>query len=107
MSDIQDEIERLESRMDALRDEAEYSRKAILVSRAAVVAGLLGAFGVWLLRDWSATVLLVSIAAVIGGLIGMGANRTTRQEAVEELARCRAQRDALIDLLAPQPPAWS
>ena len=88
--------------MDDLRDRIESCRKAILLSRAGVaVAGAalaLALFGV--VR--STPLLLLAMAGVLAGLVGAGSNRTTAQQAQADLASCRAERDALIDGLAPR-----
>lgn len=98
----QAEIERLEARMDTLRDQIESCRKAIMLSRIglAVAAGLF----FLILAGWmrSTPALLLAIAGAMAGLVGMGSNRTTADQARATLAACRAERDALIDGLAPR-----
>jgi len=98
----QAEVERLETRMDELRDAIESCRKAILLSQvtlaAAGVVFALALFG--LIR--SLPVLLLAIAGAMAGFVGIGSNRTTAEQARAELAACRAERDALIDGLAPR-----
>lgn len=103
MVDDGTDIARLEARIDALRDEIEYCRKAILISRVAVVAGGLSTVAAFLGLYWSAPLFFLSIAAVIGGLIGMGANRTTRDQAKAELAERQAERNLMIDALTLRP----
>ena len=98
----QAEIERLEGRMDELRDQIESCRKAIMVSRIALLlaGGLFVALLFGLVR--STPLLLLAIAGALAGFVGMGSNRTTAEQARVELAACRAERDALIDGLAPR-----
>lgn len=83
--------------MDALRDEIETCRKAILISRAAIAAGaawiVLAAFGF----VGSTAGLLLSIAACLGGFVGLGSNGTSQRQARAELAQLKSERDALID----------
>ncbi|MDE2364337.1 MAG: hypothetical protein KGM42_16800 [Hyphomicrobiales bacterium] len=94
-----DQIAALEARIDALRDEIENCRKAILISRAAIIAG-----GLWLaltLIGFSASTagFFLAVAAVLGGIVGAGSNLTSQRNARAELARCKSERDALIDAL--------
>lgn len=98
----QAEIERLEARMDELRDRIESCRKAIMLSRLALMAAaaLLGFVLFGVVR--STPLLLLAIAGMLAGFVGMGSNRTTAEQARAELATCRAERDALIDGLAPR-----
>lgn len=94
-----DPIAALESRIDALHDEIETCRKAILLSRVALACG--GAWLVVTLLGFSRSTpgLLLAIAACLGGFIGAGANHTTQRNAQAELAQRKAERDALIDEL--------
>ena len=99
---VQAEIERLEARMDELRDRIESCRKAIMLSRFAVAlaAALFISLLIGLTR--STPMLLLAIASALAGFVGMGSNRTTAELARAELATCRAARDGLIDALAPR-----
>ena len=98
----QAEIERLEARMDALRDRLESCRKAIMLSRLLLAAA--GALFLALLLGLakSTPALLLAIAGALAGMVGIGSNRTTAEQARAELAACRAERDGLIDALAPR-----
>lgn len=91
------DIAAIEARMDALRDEIETCRKAIIVSRAAIGGGaawvIAAAFGL----TGSTIGLLLAIAACLGGFVGIGSNATTQQQARTELAQLKAERDSLID----------
>ncbi len=99
---VQAEIERLEARIDELRDRIESCRKAIMLSQGALglsaLVFVLVAFG--LIRSMPA--LLLAIAGTMAGFVGMGSNRTTAEQARGELVTCRAERDGLIDGLAPR-----
>ncbi|MFT4098957.1 MAG: hypothetical protein QM651_17690 [Rhodoblastus sp.] len=88
--------------MDQLRDRIESCRKAIMLSRFALgaAAAMFAALLLGLLN--STTALLIAIAGALAGLVGMGSNRSTAEQARAELAACRAERDALIDSLAPR-----
>ncbi len=95
----QDDIARLEAQIDRLRDEIEFCRKAIFLSRltmliggAWIVGALIGALG-------STIGFFLAIAAALGGFVGTGSNTTTRDEAKVELARLEDERNARIDRL--------
>ena len=95
----QDDIARLEAQIDRLRDEIEFCRKAIFLSRltmliggAWIVGALIGALG-------STIGFFLAVAAALGGIVGLGSNTTTRDEAKMELARLEDERNARIDRL--------
>ncbi len=94
-----DPIAALEERIDALHDEIETCRKAILLSRLAFAAGALWLAATLFGLVHSTIGALLAVAACLGGMIGAGANATTRRAAAAELAQRRAERDALIDAL--------
>ena len=83
--------------MDALRDEIESCRKAILVSRVAIGAGAVWLAAALLGLVWSKVGLLLAVAACLGGFVGLGSNTTSAHQAQDALAQCKAERDALID----------
>ena len=95
--DPEPDIARLEARIDALRDEIESCRKAILVSRVALAAGCLWVLVFLIGLTGSIVGFLLAVAACLGGIVGAGSNVTTRAQAEAELAQCKAERDALID----------
>jgi hypothetical protein len=93
----QDEIARLEARIEELEAKLENCRKVSLAARIAVGAGVAifcAALAGVIVFD-IATVL-ASIAAVMGGLVLLGSNRSTADETSGEMARLEAQRAALI-----------
>lgn len=100
MSDVSNEISRLEEQIEQLSDKLEGCRKYALGARIAVIGG-----GLWLaalllgLLRADALPLLVSTAAVIGGLVVGGSNRTTERETAEKLAAAEATRARLISAL--------
>lgn len=100
MTDAPDDpIAALEERIDALHDEIETCRKAILVSRVSFGAGALWLAATLFGLAHSTIGALLAVAACLGGIIGAGANTATRRNAAAALARCTAERDALIDAL--------
>ncbi len=93
-----DEIVRLEEQIDELADTIERCRKFSLAGRLVVVGGglvlvpmVLGAMQIDL------SVMAVSMTAILGGVVVTGSNRSTAQEAMQELAAAEARRAALIE----------
>lgn len=98
--DPQAEIVRLEARIEELAEKIENCRKFILASRVAMAVG--GVLLVALLLGVIVFDLLpitVAIVALLGGFVASGSNRSTAQEAADELAAAEADRAALIGLI--------
>ena len=95
--DPHDEIERLETQIDELAARLESCRKFILVARVAVVAGavLLASMLLGVL-PFDPRLLLTAITALLGGIVVWGSNRSTADEAAQELAAAEAERASLI-----------
>ena len=104
-SDSRTSIEALEERIEVLRESVESCRKAIIVSRAAVLGGFLLLGYALFARGAPVSSFVLAVAACLGGFVGMGSNATTRAQALDEIARCTAERNALIDAMAMRP--WS
>lgn len=95
------EIERLEAQIDELAARLESCRKFILIARIAVVAGALLLAAVLLgILSFDARLLLIAITALLGGIVLWGSNRSTAEEAVQELAAAEVERASLIGSIA-------
>ena len=94
--DPQDDIARLEARLEELAEAAERCRKIILGSQIAIAAGavlllcvILGLFG-------STEVFFGSIAAILGGIVSLGSNVSTLQQTTDAISAAEALRSELI-----------
>ncbi len=96
--DHRDEIVRLEERIDELAESIERCRKFSLAGRIVVLGGglvlipmVIGATQIDL------SVMAVSMTAILGGVVVAGTNRSTAQEAMQELAAAETRRTTLIE----------
>ena len=78
-ADPNDEVVRLEERIEDLAEKIESCRKFILASRIAVAGGVL---------------------ALLGGIAVWGSNRSTAKQAAKELALAESDRSVLIGNMA-------
>ncbi|HZZ61910.1 MAG TPA: hypothetical protein VFE63_12155 [Roseiarcus sp.] len=93
-----EEIERLEIRIEELREAIERSRRLMWLGRAAAVVGpallvclLLG------LLTFTPIRMIVAIALAIGGMVLSGSSRASTEQLQRSLTRTEAQRRAAID----------
>ena len=86
------ELAELEERIAHLRDTIESCRKAMLASRAAIVAGAI-VFAANLIGVISPSLLLglLSFTAIIAGIVWLGANKTSREEALAALVVAQSE----------------
>ena len=95
-----DEIERLEIRIEELREAIARSRRLRLVGLASAVIGpgLILGFVLGLV-DYSPTCVIVAFALAIGGMVLMGSSRSSTDELERALKQAEAERVAAIDAL--------
>jgi len=97
MSDVRDEIARLEERVEALAVSIERCRKVSLAAKIAILVG-----GAWLaltllaLVTFTPSLFFGAIAAAIGGVVLLGSNATTWNETATALKQAEAARMTLI-----------
>jgi len=96
--DPDNEIARLEDRIEQLAAELEKCRKYSLAARAMLIFGgvLLLALVLGVIR-FDGLAMAASIAAILGGIVLWGSNSSTAKEATAQLAEAEAERNALID----------
>jgi hypothetical protein len=95
-----DEIERLELRIEELRDKIAHSRRLRLVGQASAVIGpaLIVGFVLGLVA-YSPTRVLVALALAMGGMVLMGSSRSSTEELERALKQAETERMAAIDAL--------
>jgi tetrahydromethanopterin S-methyltransferase subunit F len=95
-----DEIERLEQRIEELREAIARSRRLRLVGVASAVIGpgLIVGFVLGLV-DYTPARVLVAFALAIGGMVLMGSSRSSTEELQSAMKRAEAKRMAAIDAL--------
>jgi|SRR5215470_17818454 len=96
--DLHEQILRIEAHIEELTDIIERCRKIILISKAAIAAGvililvtIIGAVG------FDPTVLIGAIAAVIGGTVVFGSNTSTLKQTMTDMKAAKAHRSELIN----------
>jgi hypothetical protein len=95
-----DEIERLELRIEELRERIARSRRLRLVGLASAVIGPTLIVGFVLgLVDYSPTPVIVAFALAIGGMVLMGSSRSSTEELERAMRQAEAERTAAIDAL--------
>ena len=99
--DVRAGLAEIEERIENLRDAIESCRKGMLVSRAAIFVGgllliaeLLGLFG-----PVNLLVALSSLTAIIGGIVWLGANKTSREQALASRRAAQAEWQAATDAI--------
>ncbi len=93
-----DEIERLEIRIEELREAIARSRRLRLVGLASVVIGPALILGFVLgLIDYTPARVLVAFALAIGGMVLMGSSRSSTEELERAMKKAEAERIAAID----------
>jgi hypothetical protein len=103
MSDDESQIRlaEIEERIDALRDTIESCRKGMLGSRIAIFVG--GVFFVvnlvGLISLPSLLVALLSFTGIIAGIVWLGANKTSREQALASLRAAQAEWRAATDAI--------
>jgi hypothetical protein len=99
--EVEAQLVEIEERIERLRDMIESCRKGMLASRAAIIGGgvlfvanLLGLFG-----RVSLLLALLSFTAIIGGIVWLGANKTSREQALSSLRAAQADWQAATDAI--------
>lgn len=92
-----DEISRIEARLEELAEVAERCRKIILASKAAVGLGIALLLAMMLGLFASTELAIGSVAAVLGGIVSFGSNVSTLRQTLADIATAETLRSNLID----------
>lgn len=103
MAQVNDRIAQIEEAIAFLSERAENCRKIMILSRIVIVAGAaaLAAFFLGLIR-LDGLVFMGAVTAILVALVTLGSNKSTRDQLLADIARKAAERDALIDAIAPR-----
>jgi hypothetical protein len=90
----------IEDRIEHLQDAIENCRKGMLTSRVAIVAGsALFLANLAPIARPSLLIALVSFTAIIAGIVWLGANKTSREEALASLRLAESEWQAVTDAI--------
>ena len=100
-ADPNDEVVRLQERIEDLAEKIESCRKFILASRIAVAGGVLVFSGMLFgAIRFDPGIMPAAVAALLGGIAVWGSNRSTAKQAANELALAESDRSVLIGNMA-------
>jgi hypothetical protein len=95
-----DQVERLELRIEGLREAIARSRRLRLVGLASALIGPTLIVGFVLsVVDYSPTRVIVAFALAVGGMVLMGSSRSSTEELERALKQAEGERIAAIDAL--------
>src|SRR5262249_1295966 len=95
--DLHEQILHIEAHLEELTDTIEGCRKIILISKAAIAAGVIGILAIIAgAVRFDPTVLIGAIAAVVGGMVIVGSNMSTLKQSVTEIKAAETRRAELI-----------
>ena len=93
------QLAEIEERIEHLRDVIESCRKGMLASRLSILAGgilfVLNLVG--LIGPASLLLALLSFTAIIAGIVWLGANKTSREQALASLHLAQSEWQAATD----------
>jgi hypothetical protein len=95
-ADLREEIVELEDRIEELGAEIERCRKLLLLSRLAIIGGVMFLVAATLGFVESGALAIGAIAALLGGVVLYGSNLTTWRQTDEALRATEAHRAELI-----------
>src|SRR5215475_16044534 len=98
--DLRDQISRIETDIEDYAITLDGCRKAMLLSKVAIGAGIISLSAYLLGAIWlNAVAFIGAIAAVIGGVVVFGSNLTTSNQATSAMAALERRRAELIDMI--------
>ena len=97
---LRDQIARIEADIEQLAEGLDRCRKAMLLSKVAIVVGavFLLAYFVGAI-SFDPTILIGAIAAIVGGVVVFGSNSSTAKQTMAAMKDAESQRAELIDMI--------
>jgi hypothetical protein len=98
--DQRDQIVRLEADIEQLADGLDRCRKAMLLSKVAIAAGV-----IWILAyllgaiSFEPATIIAALAAIIGGVVVFGSNLSTSRQTMAAMKAAEIERAKLIDMI--------
>jgi hypothetical protein len=100
---LRDQISRIEADIDQLSKTLDRCRKAMLLSKVSIAAGVIWFLGYCLgAIRFDPTLMVGAIAATIGGVVILGSNSSTSQQTIAAMKAAETERDELIDMINPR-----
>jgi hypothetical protein len=99
-AELRNQIARIEADIEQLAEGLDRCRKAMLLSKVAIVVGavLLLAFFLGAI-SFDPTILIGAIAAIVGGVVVFGSNSSTAKQTMAAMKDAESQRAKLIDMI--------
>jgi hypothetical protein len=98
--ELRDQISRIETDIEDYAITLDGCRKAMLLSKVAIGAGIISLSAYLLGAIWlNAVAVIGAMAAVIGGVVVFGSNLTTSNQATSAMAALEKRRAELIDMI--------
>ena len=98
--ELRDQISRIETDIEDYAITLDGCRKAMLLSKVAIGAGIISLSAYLLGAIWlNAVAVIGAMAAVIGGVVVFGSNLTTSNQATSAMAALERHRAELIDMI--------
>src|SRR5262249_1435726 len=98
--DLRDQISRIETDIEDYAITLDGCRKAMLLSKVAIGAGIISLSAYLLGAIWlNAVAVIGAMAAGLGGVVVFGSNLTTSKQATSAMAALERRRAELIDIV--------
>src|SRR4029079_3380347 len=99
-NDPRDQISRIENDIEEYAVTLEGCRKAMLLAKVTIAAGIISLAAYLLCAIWlNSGAVIGAMAAVIGGVVVFGSNLTTSRQATSAMAALERHRAELLDTL--------
>src|SRR5260221_13269126 len=102
-NDPRDQIASIEADIEHLTKALERCRKAMVLAKVAIAAGVVCIMAYFLGPIWlDPTIMIGAIAGIVGGIVLLGSNSSTSKQTMAALRAAETQRTKLIDMIEPR-----